>query len=437
MLLKLEYRARAAGVEARKHVAQQDQHQGASLRGAAGPSSSPLRWRVRHSRFEDDVIESNGHDDVSPPALPVCPGNYTGASSCAIACRQAPVLRLRPEFTPHVQEIIVHNNQARRSANSMTCSAVLLLTFATAALCQNRAEWLRQARWGVFMHYLAETPDVPVEEWNRRINGFDTVGLARQLESIKAGYFVITLGQNSGHYISPNRTYDRLVGIKPSKCSTRDLVADLYSELEPRGIKLMVYLPSGAPDQDVTAVEKLSWRKGAFRNAGFQEKWESVIAEWSARWGTRVKGWWFDGCYWPNTMYRTPNPPNFSSFAAAARKGNPSAVLAFNRGVVVPIHSETPEEDYTAGEINDPTTVTNAEFWRDGAQFHMLSFLGKTWSAGPARFSEEQVATITKKLVESGGAVTWDVPHDENGLIPEEFLTRLRAAGRAVLGKKD
>ena len=282
------------------------------------------------------------------------------------------------------------------------------------------------------MHYLGEKPDLSAEDWNRRIDAFDVAGLARQLESVKAGYFFITLGQNSGHYLSPNRTYDRLVGISPSKCSRRDLVADLYSELEPRGIKLMVYLPSGAPDQDAIAVQKLEWQRGPHRNAGFQRKWEAVIQEWSMRWGAKVNGWWFDGCYWPNAMYRSPEPPNFSTFAAAARKGNPSGIVAFNRGVVLPIHSESPEEDYTAGEIDDPLTVKNAEFWRDGAQFHMLSFLGGTWSRGPARFSDGEVLEITKRLVESGGAVTWDVPHDERGLIIEPFLGQLRTIGRTL-----
>jgi hypothetical protein len=316
----------------------------------------------------------------------------------------------------------------------VTGFAALLLALSTPAACQSRAEWMRGARWGVFMHYLADSPDVPSEEWNRRINEFDVAGLAGQLESMKAGYFVITLGQNSGHYLSPNKTYDRLVGISPSKCSTRDLVADLYPELERRGIKLMVYLPSGAPDQDRVAMEKLSWRRGPFRNAEFQQKWETVIAEWSARWGTRVRGWWFDGCYWPNAMYRSKKPPNFTSFAAAARKGSAGSIVAFNRGVVMPIHSQSEEEDYTAGETDDPTTVTNAEFWRDGAQFHMLSFLGARWSGGPARFSEDQVRAITKRLVESGGAVTWDVPHDKRGLIEEPFLGQLRAIGMAVSG---
>ncbi len=56
-------------------------------------------------------------------------------------------------------------------------------------------------------------------------------------------------------------------------------------------------------------------------------------------------------------MYRTEEPPNFVSFAAAARAGNPDSIIAFNPGVVPRILSVTPHEDYTAGEINDPNRV--------------------------------------------------------------------------------
>jgi hypothetical protein len=71
-----------------------------------------------------------------------------------------------------------------------------------------------------------------------------------------------TIGQNSGHYCSPNATYDRIVGITPSKCSRRDLIADLAKTLSARNIRLMVYLPSGAPGADPVARQKLGWRWG-------------------------------------------------------------------------------------------------------------------------------------------------------------------------------
>ena len=297
-----------------------------------------------------------------------------------------------------------------------------------------RTEWFRAAGWGVFMHYLADSAELPTAEWNRRIDGFDVEGLARQLESAKARYFFITLGQNSGHYLAPNKTYDSFVGIQPSKCSRRDLVADLYAALEPRGIKLLVYLPAGAPDKDKTAMEKLQWQSGPHRNLEFQQKWEQVIADWSTRWGGKVKGWWFDGCYWPNTMYRHPMPPNYASFAAAARKGNPASIVAFNRGVVVPIHSQSEQEGYTAGEIDAPSKVSFGSFWVDGAQWHMLSYLGKWWSGAPARFTNEEAVKITTRIVAKGGVVTWDTPHGPDGLIGEPFLGQLRAIGEAVAG---
>ena len=76
--------------------------------------------------------------------------------------------------------------------------------------------------------------------WNQRIDAFDTDGLAKQLHEVGAGYFFITLGQNSGFYLSPNTTYDRLVGHSPGRCSRRDLVADIAAALKPCGIRMMV-----------------------------------------------------------------------------------------------------------------------------------------------------------------------------------------------------
>jgi len=52
------------------------------------------------------------------------------------------------------------------------------------------------------------------------VDGFDVNGLADQLASVGAGYYVITLGQNSGYFCSPNAAYDGFVGI--SQASARN-----------------------------------------------------------------------------------------------------------------------------------------------------------------------------------------------------------------------
>jgi hypothetical protein len=321
--------------------------------------------------------------------------------------------------------------------------SVLVAASTIAARAEDRAAWMKEARWGVMNHYLADwkareqKEQMTVEKWNGMIDHFDVEGLAGQLHSVAAGYYLVTIGQNSGYYLSPNAAYDRFAGIQPSKCSRRDLVADLYQALHQRGIRLLVYLPSGAPAGDAAAQRALGWQNGPLRNREFQLKWEAVIREWSVRWGSKVDGWWFDGCYWPNVMYRTDDSPNFASFAAAARAGNPKAVVAFNPGVYTRILSLTPHEDYTAGETVFPDHVSifrSADGKVDGTQVHVLSYLGSRWGVGEPRFATEDVVKWSQEIRRHGGAITWDVPVQAGGLISQPFLAQLSAVGRALRG---
>lgn len=306
----------------------------------------------------------------------------------------------------------------------------------------NRATWMQDPRycWGVMTHYLADWQardhklDMSVDIWNKLVDSFDVEGMARDLESVGAGHYQLSIGQNSGYYLSSNTAYDRITGIHPSKCSHRDLVNEFYEPLHRRDIKLMVYLPSGAPAQDKAAVASLEWSNGSHPNKNFQLKWQQVIEEWSRRWGNKVAGWWFDGCFFPNSMYRSVVPPNFSTFSAAARAGNPGSCVAFNPGVIYRILSVVPDEDFTAGEIDNPDLVTvhRSENGRvDGTQIHMLSFLGERWGSGAPRFTSEQVVAFTKKIRDVGGSVTWDVPVKLDGTIDQPFLDQLSALNKA------
>jgi hypothetical protein len=303
----------------------------------------------------------------------------------------------------------------------LSCS----LYYLPSSLSRNsRSNWLQSSHWGVFVHFLTNS-NTTAKEWNRIIDNFDTEGLAKQLESIRANYIFITIGQNSGHYCAPNSTYDFYVKTYPSKCSNRDLISDLHKALNHRGIKLLVYLPSGAPALDRQAVLNLDWINGPHRNKIFQKKWENIIQTWSIHWGKKVDGWWFDGIYWPREMYRFSESPNFKSFATAARAGNPSSIIAFNPGVLNPIIKITEEEDYTAGEINNPQELVCKGRWINGSQYHILSYLGSGWNFGKPRFTNNEVIRISNNIIKCGGVITWDVPVFKNGHIPEVFLNQL------------
>jgi hypothetical protein len=276
------------------------------------------------------------------------------------------------------------------------------------------------------------------------VDAFDVNGLARALGSAGVGYYWLTLGQNSGHYCSPNATYDGFVGRRPSLLSRRDLIADLAEALAAQGVQAMVYLPSGAPAQDAVAQAALEWEWGfaegwpdgwttrtGKRLASFQIKWEAVIREWSVRWGTKIKGWWFDGCYFEDEMYGHPDAPNLASFAAAARAGNPEAIVAFNPGVM--LKTMGPEEDYTAGEINEPEEVeVPPGRWLNGEQVQIWSFLGKHWMQRPLRFTDDQAVAHTRRITANGAVMTWDIPLQENGVPMPDVVRQLAAIGQSL-----
>ena len=303
-----------------------------------------------------------------------------------------------------------------------------------------RTDWMKDGKWGVMTHYLADLKaesdhiEMTPAKWNELIDHFDTEALARQLKEAGAAWYQITIGQNSGYYLAPNATYEGIVH-EPGKCSQRDLISDLYRSLHRRNIRLLVYLPSGAPDEDAKAISALDWRKGSYPNREFQTKWEAVIREWSLRWGEKISGWWFDGCYFADAMYRSPQPPNFASFAAAARAGNANALLAFNPGVNYSIISLTSEEDFTAGEIDIPEKLSirpGSDGRVDGAQLQVLSYLGQTWGVGKPRFSADQAVSYSRKVWDQHGVVTWDVPSQLDGKLSPASLPLLRAIGKAA-----
>ena len=323
----------------------------------------------------------------------------------------------------------------------------------------HRTDWFHAAKWGVPVHILADAAsntseiNLSTDDWNRRIDGIDVDGMARQLAEVKAGYAIITVGQNSGFYLSPNANYDRIVGHSPSRCSRRDLVADLQQALAPYDIPVIAYLPTAAPLGDPLAIRRLRctppWdaskiymppgryspeegKRTDARLSEFQRNWEAIVGEWSERWGRKVRGWWFDGVYCADLMYRHADEPNFASFARAARRGNPDSILTWNPGVLYPPISVDAEEDYTAGEINDPDRIDSPGRWVGHEQFHVLSFMGKWWGQGPLRFTKEQVIAYTRAVTDYDGVFSWDVPFQVNGLLTDEVMITLAALAKAI-----
>jgi len=297
-------------------------------------------------------------------------------------------------------------------------------------------DWFKDAGYGVFMHFLpGDAKGLAL------VNEFDVEALARQLETLGAKYFVLTLGQNSGFFNSPNATYDRYTGYAPGeRCSTRDLPLALYQALKSKDIKLMLYLPCQAPNQDARAQKAFGLREGKQDqpiNLEFAQKWAQVIQEWSDRYGDKVAGWWFDGGY----DHIKFNEAIAQAYAKAVKHGNPKAIVTFNPGVSLIRHTQA--EDYTAGELNEPFNVLPASRWVEGSQWHALTFLGSQWSGRNTRYPTEKWVQWVSTVLSKGGVVTLDMGPNWNpqagpiGALAEVQMAQVQAIRAAVRTNPD
>ena len=302
-----------------------------------------------------------------------------------------------------------------------------------------RAAWLASAKYGVFIHFLGGGP-----KWQEKVDAFDVEACASEMEQAGAAYVFITLGQNSGYTCSPNSVYEKYTGYKPNeRCSKRDLPMELAAALSKRKIRMLLYLPSRAPQRDQQAMQGLSdvaERQPAPQ--AFTRKWSEVIREWSERYGDKVSGWWFDGSYNTAGWDDLKQPCNWTTWAAVCRAGNPQSILAFNPGTKLPkaFQSLTDQQDYTAGEQKKLGATPQTNPSPKGMQWHLLTYLGSSWGKakpeGDTRFTDQEIIDAIRTINAQGGAVSLDVAHT-NGRINPGHLRQLMAVKKALRGELD
>ena len=322
------------------------------------------------------------------------------------------VARSPDEFSlPFFAETRQDGHMNRKKIQLLAALITGLAGYATAVPQNPNTDWFRDAKYGVLMHFLPDAKTFGLVE------AFDAQSLANQLERAGAKYLVLTLGQNSGYFNSPNATYDRYSGYAAGeRCAKRDLPQALHRLSRSKGIKLMLYLPCQVPNQDIRAQKAFGLAQGQQDqplSLEFARKWAEVIQEWSDRYGDKVAGWWFDGGY----QHIHFSEAIAETYSQAAKHGNPKAIVTFNPGVRV-IHY-TQAEDYTAGELNEPFDQLPASRWLDGSQWHALTFLGSNWGQRNTRYPAQQWAGWVKAVTDKGRS-----RHPRYG--PE-----LRPAGRA------
>ena len=305
--------------------------------------------------------------------------------------------------------------------------------FSPSLAARERNSWPEDCRVGMFLHFLPHGESV-----DRMQKEFQVEQLADQIVQAGADYFVLTMYQNSGWFNAPSPVYDEVTGYKAGeRCSDRDIVMEMADAMARRGIKFFVYLTAQVPNRDERAQAAFGLETGPRDQKlsfEFARKWAEVFRDWSLRYGTKVSGWWVDGCY----AWCGFDDEIAAIYRDALLAGNPDAVVAFNPGVLKP---EWNVSDFTAGEITEPFEEKIAGSKNDrGQKKHILTYLGNFWSDGKVRFPTDEWLAWAIPAVDAGLALTLDLGlvTGDGTLGPGEFLPegikQIRAITDAVRG---
>jgi len=293
-----------------------------------------------------------------------------------------------------------------------------------------KTDWFREAGYGVFVHYLAHLQNDAAHlhslgketDWDACVRAFDTEKFADAVAESGAGYAIFTVMQISRFMIAPNATFDRITGYQPGEaCATRDLIEELCQSLSKRNIKLMLYWTGDGPRTDEKAGP--AYGCGNPVSTEFVQKWADTFREYGERYGDKVAGIWCDGCY----SFIGYDEEKLGILAQGLRAGSDKRIIALNPGVDPKVRAYAPYEDYTCGEQNVFYEVP-AERFLDGEQWHILSFLSKTWWGEPGvGYGKSQFSEYVWNVHQRGGVVSVDIMVYRDGGLERSQVELLKA----------
>lgn len=298
---------------------------------------------------------------------------------------------------------------------------------------QTRVNNTQNLKFGVFAHYLHGLQNLKqpwnqgkTTSWDVCVNEFNVKTFVNNLVAVKADYVIFTLGQIDRFFCIPNTYYETVTGYKRGEATAhRDLITDLYNELNKHKIKLFLYTTGDGPRADMVAAKALHNSSSRNKDGKFAadhdwvNNWSKVLRSISLQYGSKVSGWWVDGCYGFVGYNTTLLKPIYT----ALKSGNPNSIVALNGGPSNSVYKNV-LENYTAGESSALTDFPKAKYLK-GYKWHILSYLGSEWSNQGSRFSSEYLTNYIKKVNSLNGMVTIDVCVLRDGTIDAEQMKTL------------
>jgi hypothetical protein len=88
----------------------------------------------------------------------------------------------------------------------------------------------------------------------------------------------------------------------------------------------------------------------------------SITRFWSEKWGDKIVGWWIDGVYHADQMYRNVPRAELPFFRASVTRWKPEQHSRFQCGTHDPLEKVSDEQDYTQARFRATSAATNGMY---------------------------------------------------------------------------
>ncbi len=305
----------------------------------------------------------------------------------------------------------------------------------TQAAPAGSSDWLMNAGHGVMVHWTSQSrpqSGAAPSAYCTAVNNFNVNTFAQQLQNAGAGYVIFTISHAQQFFAFPSAKLDSVMS---GRTCTRDLYADLFAAINPKGIKMVFYYPSVGTDEDT------AWRDASKFNtdpAYFAQLQYDLVEEIGNRYGNKLAGWWVDNCYDSAPVYTQFGSGrgaryNFTTYAQKLRSGNPNRLVTFNftynqwnsvtgQGIV----------DYAAGEDDIINRLPASRFSGEGnTQWHNLVWMDDFWvhkdATTPApRYTDAVAINHIRNVMNKQGVFSYNAAPYQDSLIASATMTQLQ-----------
>ena len=300
-------------------------------------------------------------------------------------------------------------------------------------------DWFAACRFGISSHWTAQSQPVGKDDWlpfDETVANFSPADYVAQAAGAGAEYIIFTTAHALQMLPAPCQAIDRIL---PGRTTKRDLIGDLADACHARGLRFIAYYNHSCNSGDDPAWEHAVGYHGRDKRR-FADNLLAILREFSARYGKRLDGWWFDSCFSldPRGVYNSVTTElngfqfPWEEWTAAAKTGNPERIVSLSSGMLTHYVYST-HQDYEGGEANDLIAVATSRYTPDQLQAHRWVCLDNpnwvhsrvdTPLAAP-RFSRESLTDYVSTCHRAGVPVTFNTDIDRTGRFSPASLARL------------